>query len=241
MGGAVLSAPRGYAGRRHRSAAGADKKRAAGLMEYVPADVVRRCLRPKWETAGQWPPMEEDAKGGLLDLTKAEIIRLELAFHRESISIGSSLGWPDLTVWGPGGLILRELKGSDGRVKMHQLRRVEALRAAGLDACFWWPEDWYDGTITAELIALSEPRPGVVPLPPLAAELTALGALLADAPPLPRAVAEALKTPPARRPGDPVWTPGYRACGCPMEGDHLQECPRYGRRPAGAATKELRP
>lgn len=204
---------------------------------YVPAHIVRLRLRPKWETASQWPPMEEDASGGLVDKCKAEIKRLGLHFHKEGISVGSSLGWPDLAIWGPGGYLLRELKGSDGDVYMHQLERIEGLRAAGLDAGFWWPEDWHDGTITAELVALTERRPGVVPLPVLAPELTALGDLLADAPPLPAAVVQALQTPPARRPGDPVWTPGRRACGCPMEGEHLEACPRYGRRPAAGAER----
>lgn len=220
-----------YAGRRRQAAAGAANKKATGVSRYVPADVVRRCLRPKWETAGQWPPMEEDAERvGLVAKTIKEIKRWpELCYHRESLSLGTTPGWPDLTIWGPAGMILRELKGSTTPVYVHQLERIEALRAAGLDAGFWWPEDWHDQTIERELVALTLRRPGVVALPPLAPELTALGALLADAAPLPPAVAEALKTPRGRRPGDPVWTPGRRACGCPMEGEHENTCPRYGK------------
>ena len=222
--------PGAYAGRRRRQAA----KGAAGTSRaMVPIDVVRRCLRPKWETAGQWPDMEEDADGGLLDLAKREIKRLGLDFHRESISVGSSVGWPDLTIWGHGGMILRELKGSKGHVYRAQLERIESLRAAGLDAVLWWPEDWWDGTITAELDALTRPRAEVAALSPLAPELTALGALMLDAPPLPDGIREILHAPTGRRPGDSVWTPGQRACGCPMEGEHLDMCSRYGRAAAG--------
>lgn len=236
-----MARPRGYAGRARQSARGAGGKQA-GVSELVPAEVVRRCLRQKWQTAAQWPAMSEDGDEGLLErLTRKAgrvrptglLRRLGLHWHKEGISLGSTAGWPDLPIWGPGGFIVRELKGSDGVVKVTQLEAVEGLRRAGVDAGFWWPEDWYDGTIEDELTALTERRPGVVALPPLAPELTPLALLMAEpSPPAPaaRVVTESLPAAEARRRNaGPVWTPGRRACGCPMEGEHVDECPRYGK------------
>lgn len=147
------------AGRR-RQAALKGPKSAAGL--YVPA---AHTPRPNKALAKQFPAMAEDAT--FLPLVRAECIRLALGCYHTGVSVGSDEGYPDLTIWGPAGLILRELKGSTGRLAVVQLERIQSLRAAGVDADIWWPEDWHLGIVTRQLVALTRaPRPPIA-LPPL--------------------------------------------------------------------------
>ena len=59
-------------------------------------------------------------------------------------------GWPDLTLWRPGsGLLFRELKGPDGKLKPHQADVLASLEAAGQDVDVWTPADM--ATIEHEL------------------------------------------------------------------------------------------
>ena len=63
-------------------------------------------------------------------------------------SRGSVAGWPDLALWRPvsvgqpGRFLLRELKRDGEQPKLKQISVVASLRAAGVDANFWWQADW---------------------------------------------------------------------------------------------------
>ncbi len=167
-----------------RSAAG-----RGGPSKYVPAAVLA-VLRPNRGQAHRWPVMGEDTPHtGLLALVRAEIARRPaLSCFHTRFALGSDVGYPDLTIWGPGGILWAELKGSDGRVTMRQLATVNAIRAAGGRAVVWWPEDYHLGLVDDVLDALCVPAAGLVALPPLGSPA---GLVVAG---------------PARRPRDPDRT-----------------------------------
>lgn len=179
-----------YAGRNRQSA----RAKAAGRTAtvYVPA---AETPRPNKAAAKRFPSMAEDAV--FLPLVRNELVRLDLWWHHEGLSIGSPGGFLDIAAAGVGGFMVRELKGSDGRLTVKQFDTIRRLREAGIDAGIWWPEDWYLGVCQRELDALTRPRPGVLALPPLT-------------------VASAV---PARV---PVREPGkvYRLCGCVFGAEH---------------------
>ncbi len=64
-------------------------------------------------------------------------------------------GFPDLFIVGPAGILFRELKPSGGQLRGPQKAWQWRLREAGQNAGEWRPADWNDGTIAAELAALS--------------------------------------------------------------------------------------
>ncbi len=98
---------------------------------------------------------EDEPRTGLLAVVRAEILRLDLGCYHTGISIGSDEGFPDLTIWGPGGLIFRELKGTHGQLYVTQLDVILGLRRAGQDAAVWWAEEWHIGLVRTELERLS--------------------------------------------------------------------------------------
>ncbi|MDA8316503.1 MAG: VRR-NUC domain-containing protein [Actinomycetota bacterium] len=68
-------------------------------------------------------------------------------------------GWPDLVIWGPGGMLFRELKSERGRSSRAQLEIMTSLRLAGQDAAIWRPKDLDAGVVGRELFALTRPTP----------------------------------------------------------------------------------
>lgn len=60
-------------------------------------------------------------------------------------------GFPDLVLWGPGGLIFRELKSEQGRLSRDQQRVADSLREAKQNWGVWRPSYWKDGGIPFEL------------------------------------------------------------------------------------------
>lgn len=64
-------------------------------------------------------------------------------------------GYPDLTLWGPGGFALRECKGNSGSLSPVQRQRHAELAAAGVDVGVWRPRDVISGRVVAELRALA--------------------------------------------------------------------------------------
>lgn len=67
----------------------------------------------------------------------------------------SMAGFPDLVLWGRGGLILRELKSDDGRCSRRQEAVGRSLLAAGQDWGIWRPEHYRRGLIAHELVRLA--------------------------------------------------------------------------------------
>jgi hypothetical protein len=64
-------------------------------------------------------------------------------------------GFPDVFIVGAAGVLFRELKPSGGQLRGRQKAWQWRLREAGQDAGEWRSADWNDGTIAAELAALS--------------------------------------------------------------------------------------
>lgn len=60
-------------------------------------------------------------------------------------------GWVDLVIWGPCGVLFRELKGTGGVVSAKQAEVIAQLNAAGGDAAVWTPVDLASGLIEATL------------------------------------------------------------------------------------------
>lgn len=101
-----------------------------------------------WEAA-QWT--ESTFQAHVMALAR----RLGWRVYHTHDSRKSAAGFPDLVlVHGVHGVLWRELKREKGgRVSPEQETWLEALRNAGdgEDAGLWYPHDWVDGTIAAEL------------------------------------------------------------------------------------------
>ncbi len=151
--------PAAFAGR-----GGQAQEAAAGLEEEgqakkprLKADQLRELgLRPNWERAKDFPAMEEDLpRVGLAAIVRREMKRRGLHWYHTAVSIGSRRGYPDLTIWGPGGVIFRELKGTTGELTVAQYEVIVSMRECQLDTKLWWPEDYYLGVIGDELDRLA--------------------------------------------------------------------------------------
>jgi hypothetical protein len=66
----------------------------------------------------------------------------------------SGKGWPDWVIIGPGGILFRELKGSNGDLSEMQRWVGRKLKHHGNDWAVWNPGHLADGTIERELDAL---------------------------------------------------------------------------------------
>jgi hypothetical protein len=73
-------------------------------------------------------------------------------------SPGSSGGFPDWVIVGPGGIYFRECKSSDGRRSLAQIAWGRAIQAAGGDYAVWRPEDLTSGHVLSELQELAALR-----------------------------------------------------------------------------------
>jgi hypothetical protein len=139
--------------RRSKELAAAAKAAGESTNPCVPVAQLRALgLRPNWERVKDFDPMEEDEPGvGLAAVLRTAMKQRGLTWNHMAVALGSRRGFPDLTIWGRGGIIFRELKGTKGKMTVAQLEIVLSLRAAGQDAAVWWPEDYHLGLIAAEL------------------------------------------------------------------------------------------
>lgn len=82
---------------------------------------------------------------------------------RTAVQGNGGKGFPDVIAWGPGGLLVRELKQDGAYPDPTQRQRLAELEEAGADVGVWRPKDWRSGRIENELRALrwarSEPAP----------------------------------------------------------------------------------
>lgn len=68
----------------------------------------------------------------------------------------TSKGFPDWVIAGPSGILFRELKGIDGTLTTEQRHWGAVLRCGGGNWAVWQPAHARNGTIEAELDALTE-------------------------------------------------------------------------------------
>ena len=80
-----------------------------------------------------------------------------LLYQHNSDSRRAHAGFPDWSILGPGGFIVRELKRETTQPTLLQARWLSMLRAAGVDAGVWRPSDYLNGTIQRTLAALAWP------------------------------------------------------------------------------------
>ena len=93
---------------------------------------------------------EAHLQGAVIDICRY----LGVAWHHEYSSRRSTPGWPDLTLCGSRGFILRELKTATGRLTIEQQHWGLMLRSAGQNWDVWRPCDLESGRIQHELLAI---------------------------------------------------------------------------------------
>lgn len=105
------------------------------------------------------PKIGENGPEGLLrTITDAcQLMGLRYA-HIIDARRQDATGFADLPIYGPGGHIIREVKGDDGRLSDAQEEWLADLRRWGNDADVWTPEDLRSGRIIRELTALRRAR-----------------------------------------------------------------------------------
>jgi hypothetical protein len=77
---------------------------------------------------------------------------LDVEKNQKNVSVK---GWPDWTIRGPRGVVVRELKSQRGRVTPEQREWLDALAAAGMNVGVWRPASLLSGAIAAELAGIS--------------------------------------------------------------------------------------
>jgi hypothetical protein len=70
-------------------------------------------------------------------------------------SRGTSAGFPDLVLVGPGGVIFAELKSARGQLRPEQADWRDRLTEAGAKWRLWRPADLASGAIARDLAAIS--------------------------------------------------------------------------------------
>jgi hypothetical protein len=90
----------------------------------------------------------------------AKIIRmceeLGLKYHHVYVGRVGQVGYVDLTIAGPGGLLLRELKSALGTLSEEQEKWRTMLKASGQNYAVWTPADWRLGRIHDQLWRLAD-------------------------------------------------------------------------------------
>lgn len=99
----------------------------------------------------------------LLELVLGECERRSLwAYHVPNLArsrihlIPSAKGFPDLVIFGAGGVIFRELKSSRSNARSYEQKAWgSGLLNGGLDYDVWYPDDWRSGEISSVLAKLA--------------------------------------------------------------------------------------
>jgi hypothetical protein len=76
-----------------------------------------------------------------------------VVFHPKDVR-RSEPGFPDLTILGDNGLLFREIKTEEGRLRPEQADWLAKFDKANIDAAVWRPSDWPE-RVTAELRAIA--------------------------------------------------------------------------------------
>ena len=86
------------------------------------------------------PPLERDFQKAIVEL--AQWNQWDVSWTHDSRH--SPAGWPDLVLMRPPVILFRECKrdARPSRVTDDQRRKLGLLRACGLDAGVWTPDDW---------------------------------------------------------------------------------------------------
>lgn len=97
---------------------------------------------------------ERELQGRVRDMCRALGLAVD---HAEDSRMHWLKGMPDLVVIGSG-VLWRELKRQGEDPTREQARVGRLLSRAGQDWAVWRPSDYLDGTIAAQLAAISLPR-----------------------------------------------------------------------------------
>ncbi len=98
---------------------------------------------------------ERDLSARVRELVEARGLR-GFAFH--DVHRRTAPGWPDWTIIGPSGLLHRELKSASGVLEPEQRIVGQLLTRHGCDWAVWRPAQLADGTIAAQLDAITPQR-----------------------------------------------------------------------------------
>jgi hypothetical protein len=113
------------------------------------------------EPAWQWT--EEKGSGGKACLRTAvkdlALVVYKIGYRHNSIELLNEGGFPDDTYWGPGGLIVRELKAMRPDWKRGQKQHLLSLQEAHVDVSVWKPCCLLSGRIDEEMAALAGVEP----------------------------------------------------------------------------------
>lgn len=116
---------------------------------------------PNAEPAWRWT--EEKGTGGKSCLRAAvkdlALKVYKIGYRHSMIELHQESGFPDDMYWGPGGLIIRELKAMRPDWKRGQKQHLLSLQEAGLDAAVWFPCCLLSGLIDEEMAAVAKVAP----------------------------------------------------------------------------------
>jgi hypothetical protein len=114
-----------------------------------------QAVKPRLYTSR--PFLARPQAGDSISVDQLNAIQSEAEFRKQVIALAEACGfwvkyepdsrmtragWPDLTLLKPPRFLLRELKTIRGRVSLFQADVLAMLRAAGIDAAIWRPDQW---------------------------------------------------------------------------------------------------
>jgi hypothetical protein len=98
---------------------------------------------------------EGQLQANILDLARTRHL---LSFHLRDSRRNMGVGFPDLVIAGPGGVIFRELKNDFLQPTPEQQRWLDTLGAGGADSDLWRPDAWRSGDVMETLARIARKR-----------------------------------------------------------------------------------
>lgn len=119
------------------------------IQGFFPPSLNMSASEIRLHNINQWT--EKQFQDNVIDLAKQ--LGYDLIYHTHD-SRRSQPGFPDLVLINSrtGRTLWRELKSAKGRIRKEQQIWIDGLKAAGHDAEFWRPEDWFSERIKNELL-----------------------------------------------------------------------------------------
>ncbi len=116
---------------------------------------------PHAEPAWRWTEQPNTTGRPCLHTTvmNLALVVYRIGFRHNPVELHTPGGFPDNTHWGPGGLIVRELKAMRPDWKRGQKQHLLSLREAGVDVGVWYPCCLLAGLIDEEMAALAGVKP----------------------------------------------------------------------------------
>jgi hypothetical protein len=158
----AVDVPRAYERKTSQVARDRSRLHPLGAKNISDDESGRRPETSPHRTEGEQPMKHDEAEfqGAVIELCASRDLHpVVVNPERFSQRVADNKGFPDLTIYGPGGVLYRELKTEAGMQPGNGLRPDQTtwkyrLMALGMDWAIWTPKDLASGLIESELSSI---------------------------------------------------------------------------------------